>query len=441
MFNSIGRHCRGAITTASLAVGILFFLLCLYVPPVGAVDLSKDTPPPPPPADGPKKPEPPPPLPEAPDKPTPPPAPDSKPTVPPSPTTGPEKPTPPPTPDSGETGLATGTPTATMTPVRPSPVPPTPTPTFIPIPRATSIPTPAPIVITGRVFDDEDNDGVPDPGERGVAAVPVTLDGEVVTTSDGVGGFSVTLPQQGHVLLSIVPPEGWRWEGKPLSANQLSDTNVAIPLRRQVSLGTIGTTTVTGSIAVAALLVGLAFSGMCSLAQAASTRSLERTYRRQKSQELEFAMASDLTRRKDQTERRLADDAEVWRKVVAQLLADAGIGGSPALEKGIDVREIPCPHFVIREETNRYHYVFTVNPEPLRKARIIRRRDRVVPLDTTLSLYARIEAQALWDHVAPRLRHQQTMLARDATWFLVVHQPPNWRPRARRRKWWQLWRR
>jgi hypothetical protein len=90
----------------------------------------------------------------------------------------------------------------------------------------------------------------------------------------------------------------------------------------------------------------------------------------------------------------------------------------------------------------RQHYSFTTDPDLLPDGWIERRRDRVISLDVTLSLFARIEAQALWDLMTQdQLRVRQHTLPRDAAWWLVVQHPTEWMPRARKKwRWKGPWR-
>jgi hypothetical protein len=201
------------------------------------------------------------------------------------------------------------------------------------------------------------------------------------------------------------------------------------------------TTTVTGGVLLVALIAGLAFTGFSSLAQAAAIRSLERTYRRQKSQELELALGRELTAHLEQLRTHLAGGEDAWRGVVRQLLVDAGIGDAAMLEAGgVSIEPVPC--LVVEGGSRRY--LFTTAPDELRRNDAVRRSDRVILLDAALSPFARIEAQALWDHLAAQRWHGgQTTLPRDATWYLVVHEVSTRRPH-KRRMWWRRrtkWRR
>ena len=295
-------------------------------------------------------------------------------------------------------------------------------------------PTPA-AVITGRVFDDRDRSTTQDPGEPGIAGVPVLLDGQVVEATDDSGRFSLPLAGLGRARLTVVPPEGWQWVGEPLIVEEARDGEVIIPLHRlePVPVDPATTTaTVTSSVIVAALLAGLALNGFASLSQAAAVRSLERTYRRQKSQELEQAFGRDLTARLEQLRGHLTGEPDAWREVVRQLLVDAGVGTDSTSIDEVEVSANSHPCFVVAG--NGRHYLFTTDPSRLRKSRAIRWRDRVIALDTALSPFARVEAQALWDHLAQESRNGQTTLPRNVAWYLVGHKASDWRPRVRRKK-------
>ncbi len=194
--------------------------------------------------------------------------------------------------------------------------------------------------------------------------------------------------------------------------------------------------TVTGSVAVVVLLAGLAFNAFTSLTQAMAVRSLERTYRRQKAQELELAMDQTLTSHQEQVRDHLATDPDAWRGVVRQLLTDAGVNGDATLANVPDISTTPCPHFTVAGANGQPRYLFTTDSGLLRSSRTVRRRDRVVALDMTLSPFARVEAQALWNHLAgERLRGTQSALPRDAAWWLVIRRRTKSVPRAKKKRW------
>ena len=289
------------------------------------------------------------------------------------------------------------------------------------------------------MFDDKDGDGKRDTGEKGVAGVPIVLNDQVVGATDAEGYFSLPLSGSGKAFLAIIPPEGWQWEGEPLDIEEMDE--VAIPLYRQKdpAPGPITTAaTVTSGVAVAALLVGLGFNGFASLAQAAAARSLERTYRRHKSQELELAMAQSLTARQEQVHDCLASDPDAWRKVVRQLLADTRVDSDATSVDEIVFSIVPRPHFIVSGMDGQQHYLFTTDPGLLHGGRLKRLRDRVIPLDAASSPFARVEAQALWDCLAQnQLRVEQHTLPRDAAWWLVVQRSTEWIPRARKKRRWK----
>jgi len=185
-----------------------------------------------------------------------------------------------------------------------------------------------------------------------------------------------------------------------------------------------------------AVLVGiglLAFNLLASLTQSAAVRSLERTYRRQKSQEFELAMARELSGRRKRLDERLQADREAWRAVTSQLFADAGLGGvSPSYVE--EVASSPAPRLAIAGSDGLL-YVLTTQPEQISP------RSRVIPLDAGLSLLARVEAHALWEHVAEPLP-DRVVLARDVAWYLVVarRRASRLAQRSDPRHRWRIWR-
>lgn len=75
-----------------------------------------------------------------------------------------------------------------------------------------------PAAIAGRVFRDDDRDGVADPGEPGLGGVALSLSRTqgvaaaappLPTTSDGGGGYAFTGNAPGLFRVSATPPPGW----------------------------------------------------------------------------------------------------------------------------------------------------------------------------------------------------------------------------------------
>jgi hypothetical protein len=231
-------------------------------------------------------------------------------------------------------------------------------------------------------------------------------------------------------------------EEEVLTATLLADINAEGGQGPDGSAGPGPTAqTVTGSVAVAVLLVGLALNAFGSLSQALAVRSLERTYRRHKAQELELAMNQTLTSHQEQVRERLATDSDAWRGVVRQLLTDAGVDGDATPASALDISATPCPHFTVAGANGQPCYLFTTDPGSLRSSRTVRRRDQTVLLDMTLSPFARVEAQALWDHLAQRRLHgKQLALPRDAAWWLVIRRATEQVPRAKKKRWSWSWR-
>jgi hypothetical protein len=272
------------------------------------------------------------------------------------------------------------------------------------------------------VFDDKDGDGERDAGEKGVAGVPIVLDGQVVGTTDAEGYFSVPLPGSGKALLTIVPPEGWQWAGEPLDIEGMD--KVAIPLRQQKEQGNQApapittAATVTGGVAIAALLVGLAFNGFASLSQAASMRSLERTYRRQKAQEMEYHQYNVVVQRQEELTEILAQTGG-WQEVLRQVITDASPDVSTGWLTLVSIAVSPVPHFVVFGDEREY--VFTVSPNAMRsRAQRLFQRDQVVPLDASLSPAVRVEVQAVWRCLAEQQSLDAGGLPRQAEWFLIA---------------------
>ncbi|HEY77195.1 MAG TPA: hypothetical protein G4O00_13645 [Thermoflexia bacterium] len=174
------------------------------------------------------------------------------------------------------------------------------------------------------------------------------------------------------------------------------------------------------------LIVALAAGLAVTLSNGAVTRAirrLERTYRRQKSLELEQLQAQVVERRMQEVQRELAAN-EGWRKVLNQVLADA-LKDTSARVGPVGVLSLttdPAPAFTVAGEDGR-EYLFTTAPDVLEQVGWIGRKAPVIPLDASLHPAARAEVQAVWDHLAEqRLRGEVPTLPRQAEWFLVVRE-------------------
>jgi hypothetical protein len=174
------------------------------------------------------------------------------------------------------------------------------------------------------------------------------------------------------------------------------------------------------------LVSALAAGAVVALSNGAVTRAirrLERTYRRQKSLELEQLQAQAVERRRVEVERLLEREGS-WQGVLDQVLADALPDATACVgrEGVLDLNVSPAPRFTVAGVDGR-SYLFTTSPEALRRVGMVGRKNRVIPLDATLSPAARVEVQVLWDHLASgRLRESAPALPRQAEWFLVVRE-------------------
>jgi len=260
--------------------------------------------------------------------------------------------------------------------------------------------------------------------------VLVLLDGHVVGETDTDGRCSLPLPDEGRAHLTIVTPEGFEWPGGPVIVDE-GVSDVAIPLRQVAGLkGDLDkdavkmvATTAVGGAAIIALLIGMILNGFASLTQAAAVRSLERTFRRQKSLELELAMAQDVTARLDNLREHLSSSSRAWREIAGQLLLDAGVATAEEIVLNLDEASVLPPYFAISAGGNRY--LFTTDPSQAC------RRDCVISLDAaTVSPFARVEAHALWAHLTDQ-DVPTVVLLRNVAWYVIVRSSSgwNWDPR------------
>ncbi len=166
---------------------------------------------------------------------------------------------------------------------------------------------------------------------------------------------------------------------------------------------------------------GLPFAAfLAAMLVGVSVRSLKRTFRRQKSREFEWAMAQELFNHQESLREQLGSGPRAWQEPVRQLLADARVGGEDVPLMLGDV-SISCPTFAIVGDTA--YYTFTTDPDRARGNRFARWRnwrDRVISLDTTVSPFARVDAQVLWGHLAARKQEGFVLSRRNMAWHLIV---------------------
>lgn len=176
---------------------------------------------------------------------------------------------------------------------------------------------------------------------------------------------------------------------------------------------------------VAGVTAGAAFT-LSNGAVTRAIRRLERSYRRQKALELELLQAEVVNRREREVRQRLATDPDAWRALLNQLLADAypaapvQVGPAGLLSLAVT----PGPRLVVASQTGTL--IFTTDPEPLRRVGLVGRREMPVPLDAGLHPAARVEMQAVWEHLAAqRLGDVAPVLPRQAAWFVMAQAENN----------------
>lgn len=178
------------------------------------------------------------------------------------------------------------------------------------------------------------------------------------------------------------------------------------------------------------LIVALAMGLAVTLSNAAVTRAirrLERTYRRQKSLELEQLQAQAVARRLEEV-RGLLAQPDGWRKVLDQVLADA-VPNITARLSDADLLEIsaaPVPRFTVLG-VDGTGYTFTTSAETLQRYFPLVMKGEVIPLDAALHPALRAEVQAVWDHLAaerlPAECPLDDVLPRQAHWDLIIRPP------------------
>jgi hypothetical protein len=189
-------------------------------------------------------------------------------------------------------------------------------------------------------------------------------------------------------------------------------------------------------VIVVVLVAGMGAALAVILSNAAVTRAinhLERSYRRQKTLQLEQLQAQLILERGAELRELLGED-EAWRGVVQQLLADAFPGqaeaepGAAAWLTLVSVADRPAQFAVGRQDQAGQTFLFTTAREEARSSRpgwlrALLRLNRVAPLDASLSPTARIEVEAIWRHLAERRGLEPAALPRQAEWYLVAPRP------------------
>ncbi len=343
---------------------------------------------------------------------------------PPTPAGPPPKSAPPPTPTQPQPTGAANTSTDLPTPVPAKPTPP-PTPT---LPAVTGKPTVPPRPTSApRVTREE-------------PILPAPVSGPAAQPSP------MALPTRTRVPIVLLASPS------PVSLTAVqtaSPTNAAVAGRvQEAEVGGVPTAlngqakAVTDAITGGSVLVViglLAVNLFASFSQSAAVHALERTYRRQKSQEFELAMARELQERQEHVDQQLKSNPDAWHAVTSQLFADAGLDVSPSYIE--EVAAYPCPRLAVAGSDGLL-YVFATEPK------WVKQRSRVIALDSSLSHFARIEAHTMWHHAAEHLSESIT-LPRDIAWYLVVVRPRRalsltQRSKARmviQRSWQQIWQR
>ena len=253
----------------------------------------------------------------------------------------------------------------------------------------------------------------------------VTLDGQVVGVTGAGGAFAVQTGR-GKVLLAVVPPAGYRWQGPGLDTSFVSaEAQVAFALEREEAdqpvAAAAGSLPVAGSlVAVVGLLAVLAFNGVATLLLATTVRAGNR-------QALHIGLAR-LEAVREQLERQVVVEAG---EVVGRLgrLALEATGERAGIDQVIGLHASPVPAIVTLGR-GFAHYVFTTaNPKVARRVEGLLgerpRKARSYPIDASTSgLTAAAELAEIWRELAGERGVGQTLLPRTARWYLYVVEQP-----------------
>ena len=147
-------------------------------------------------------------------------------------------------------------------------------------------------------------------------------------------------------------------------------------------------------------------------------RLLKEAYRQQKSLQAEREQAQVVQQRRAELALALSRP-DGLRDVLAQVLADAFPDQAIAGQADdwitvVDVTATPPAFTAARQDESGTRYQFTVAPDGHKR--------EAIPLDATLAPTARVEVQAVWEHVAQQRSLDPHMLPRQSQWYLIVQQ-------------------
>lgn len=312
-------------------------------------------------------------------------------------------------------------------------------------PITTSAPAPALVpltrTVTGIACVDANSNGQCDAGEQPVRDIIVRSQSGAFTLTDALGQFAMTVPVSD--LLDIALPSEYRslsgqraitiplvagMAVEPISLALLSAASAPAPTAAapaiippikvelpqdfirpivNVSVDLQPLYLALAALAAVLLLSQLLISGVLGGMRRAYDKSF-------KSQELLLTEQ----RKQDVAMRLQAPNG--WHRMAEQLAADA-LAESVSIdeEAGIlDASSQPAPKFTLASRDGR-EFIFTVDPDLLKKQRLIDRRDKVLKLSKASATGA-TDAAMLWEYVMASRRLWRVTPPRNLEWFLVV---------------------
>lgn len=294
--------------------------------------------------------------------------------------------------------------------------------------------------VTGMACVDANSNGQCDAGEQLVRDIIVRSQSGAFALTDALGQFSLTTPLSDVLEISL-PSElrslsGQRAISIPLTAGMTVEPILLALLPVAAALVPTSAPALIPPIKIELpqdfarpiinvdlqplylALAGLA--GVLLLSQlliSGVLRAMRRSYDKSfKSQELLL-----IDQRKQDLSLRLQAPGG-WHRVAEQLAADA-LAEPVAIdeEAGIlDAGSQPAPKFTFASRDGR-EFIFTIDPDLLKKQRLIDRQDKVLKLSKTSSTSA-TDVTMLWEYVMASRRLWRVTPPRQSEWYLVVRQ-------------------
>lgn len=294
--------------------------------------------------------------------------------------------------------------------------------------------------VAGAACIDANSNGQCDAGEQPVADVIIRSQSGAFAVSDALGQFSMSTPISDMLEMSL-PSEYRSLLGQRIITLPLAAGMAVEPISLALLPAAAAPVPTAAPIVVPSLKVELpqdfarpvvnlnvdfqplylaiaGLAGVLLLSQlliSGVLRGMRRSYDRSfKSQEMMLA---------DQRRQELVMQLQApigWCRLAEQLAADA-LAAPVSIDETagiLDASSQPSPKFTLAGRDGR-EFVFTVNPDLLKKQRLMSREDTLVKL-SRVSPTSRMDVSMLWEYVMASRRLGRVTPPRQAEWYLIV---------------------